>query len=212
MAARKTQQRTLDTRDAIKAAGAELFATRGYRATGVRDIAGLAGCNQALVSYHFKGKGGLYDAILSDAVAEAQGLAEEGDLGASEYPERELVRILSRAIASQPHLAPMILREQMDPERLLNVETANTLRSFSLLTQSVLESLPLDSQAKDWDPQIVHLAVVGPLIHYTVATRMREATAGNIAQPMSTPSLEEFTETLAAILSRALRGKGADGR
>lgn len=208
MATRKTQQRTLDTRVAIKAAGAELFATRGYRATGVRDIAELAGCNQALVSYHFGGKGGLYDEILGDAVDEAQRLAQEGDLAASDYPERELVRILSRAIAGQPHLAPMLLREQMDPERLLNVDTANTLRSFSLLTESVLGSLPLDSQARDWDPQIVHLAVVGPLIHYTVATRMREATAGKIARPMSTPSLEEFTETLAAMLSRALRGKG----
>lgn len=208
MATRKTQQRTLDTRVAIKAAGAELFATRGYRATGVRDIAEQAGCNQALVSYHFGGKGGLYDEILGDAVDEAQRLAQEGDLAASDYPERELVRILSRAIAGQPHLAPMLLREQMDPERLLNVDTANTLRSFSLLTESVLGSLPLDSQARDWDPQIVHLAVVGPLIHYTVATRMREATAGKIARPMSTPSLEEFTETLAAMLSRALRGKG----
>lgn len=208
MATRKTQQRALDTRAAIKAAGAELFATRGYRATGVRDIADLARCNQALVSYHFGGKGGLYDEILGDAVAEAKRLAREGDLASSDYPERELVRILSRAIASQPHLAPMILREQMDPDRLLNIETANTLRSFSLLTEGVLQTLPLDSEARGWDPQIVHLAVVGPLIHYTVATRMREATADKIAQPLSTPSLQEFTETLAAMLSRALRGEG----
>lgn len=203
---RKTQQRTLDTRAAIKAAGAELFATCGYRATGVRDIAELAGCNQALVSYHFKGKGGLYDEILADAAAEAQRLAEESDLAESDYPERELVRILSLAIAGQPHLAPMLLREQMDPERLLNLDTANTLRSFSLLTEGVLEAMPLDTQARGWDPQIVHLAVVGPLIHYTVATRMRETVASEIDQPMSTPSLEEFAETLAAMLSRALRG------
>ena len=72
MASRKTQQRTLDTRAAIKAAGAELFATRGYRATGVREIADLAGCNQALIAYHFGGKGGLYDEILADAVAVAR--------------------------------------------------------------------------------------------------------------------------------------------
>lgn len=206
---RKTQQRTLDTRAAIKAAGAELFATRGYRATGVRDIAELAGCNQALVSYHFKGKGGLYDEILADAVAEAQRLAREGDLAGAANPERELVRILSRAIASQPHLAPMILREQMDPERLLNPDTANTLRSFMALTESVLDTLPLDAQARGWDPQIVHLSIVGPLIHYTVATRMREATAGKLDRPMTTPDLDTFTDTLAAIFSRALRGGGA---
>lgn len=208
--ARAPQQRALDTRAKIKAAGAELFATRGYRATGVRDIADLADCNQALVSYHFKGKGGLYDEILADAVAVAERLAQEGDLSSAAYPERELVRILSRAIASQAHLAPMILREQMEPDRLLNPGTANTLRSFMALTESVLDILPLDAEARGWDPQIVHLTIVGPLIHFTVATRMREATVGKLERAASMPDLDTFTDTLAAMLSRALRAKVAD--
>ena len=206
MARRKTQQRTLDTRAAIKAAGAELFATRGFRATGVRDIAELAECNQALVSYHFGGKGGLYDEILGDAAEEAQRLAREADLTSSESPERDLVDILVRALASRAHLAPMILREQMDPDRLLNPDTANTLRSFMALTEAVLDALPLDAEARNWDPQIVHLAIVGPLVHFTVATRMREAVADKLDRPTTTPSLDEFAQTLAAMLSRALRG------
>jgi len=206
MAKRKTQKRTLDTRAAIKAAGAELFATRGYRATGVRDIAELAQCNQALVSYHFGSKGGLYDEILSDAVAKAQRLAQEADLAASAQPERDLVRILASAIAAESHLAPMILREQLDPDRLLNRDTANTLRSFMALTESVLDALPLDAEARGWDPQIVHLCVVGPLIHFTVATRMREAVAPDIDRPWTTPSLEQFVETQSAMLARALKG------
>lgn len=204
---RKTQQRTLETRAAIKAAGAQLFATRGFRATGVREIAELAGCNPALVSYHFGGKGGLYDEILSDAVASARQLAQEADLASSEQPERDLVRILANAMAADRHLAPMILREQLDPDRLLNAETANILRKFMALTESVLESLPLDPQARGWDPQVVHLCVVGPLIHFTVARRMREATAGALARPTSTPTLEEFVEVQGAMLSRALRGR-----
>lgn len=203
---RKTQQRTLDTRAAIKAAGAHLFATRGYRATGVREIAEQAGCNQALVAYHFGSKGGLYDEILADAVAVAQQRARDADFANAEYPERELVRILAEAIAGQAHLAPMLLREQLDPDRLLNPETANTLMSFMMLTESVLEALPLDAEAQGWDPQIVHLAIVGPLIHFTVATRMREATADKLSRPISTPSLDEFVNTLAAMLSRSLRG------
>jgi AcrR family transcriptional regulator len=211
MSTKKTQQRTLDTRAAIKAAAAKLFATRGYRATGVRDIADLAWCNQALVSYHFGGKGELYDEIIGDAVTEAQQLAREADLANAAEPERELVRILARALASKAHLAPMILREQMDPDRLLNIDTANTLRSFMAMTESVLDVLPLDSEARAWDPQIVHLCIVGPMIHYTVATRSREAVASAIERPWSRPSLEEFTETLAAMLSRALRRTRAVG-
>ena len=74
MATRKLQQRTIDTRAAIMAAGAQLFATKGFAETGVRDIAEAADCNQGLVSYHFGGKGGLYDAILADAVGRLEGV------------------------------------------------------------------------------------------------------------------------------------------
>lgn len=205
---KKVQQRTLDTRAAIKAAGAQLFATRGYRATGVRDIADAADCNQALIAYHFGGKGGLYDEILSDAVIKVKQLAGEVDLAASTYPERELVRVFAHALAAEDHIAPMILREQMDPDRMLNLETANILRNFMALTEGVLDALPLDAEARGWDPQIVHLCVVGPLIHYRVATHMREAMAAKLDRPMTTPSLEDFVEVLAAMLSRALRGGG----
>ena len=201
---RKTQQRTLDTRAAIKAAGANLFATHGYQATGVREIAEQAGCNQALVAYHFGSKGGLYDEILADAVAVAQQRAREADIANAEYPERALVRILAEAIAGQAHLAPMLLREQLDPERLLNLETADTLRNFMSLTEGVLDALPLDAEARGWDPQIVHLAIVGPIVHFLVATKMREATADKLSRPVTTPSLDEFTDTLSAMLSRSL--------
>lgn len=203
---RKVQRRTLDTRAAIKAAGAHLFATRGYRATGVRDIAEHSECNQALVAYHFGSKGGLYDEILADSVAIAQQRARDADFTNAEFPERVLVKILAEAIAAQPHLAPMLLREQLDPDRLLNPETASTLMSFMELTELVLKSLPLDAEAKGWDPQIVHLCIVGPLIHFTVATRMREATADKMPRHITTPSLEEFSDTLANMLIRSLRG------
>ena len=208
-ARRKTQQRTIDTVAAVKEAGAKLFGARGFRATGVRDIADAAGCNQALIAYHFGGKEGLYDAILADAVAIAQTQAAEADITQSEYPERELVRIFAEVIAAQPHLAPMILREQMEPERMINAKTANILRNFMSLTESVLDALPLDAKARGWDPQIVHLCVIGPLIHFRVATHMRETLAEKVDKPISTPSPEEFRETLAQMLTRSLRGEDA---
>lgn len=186
-----------------------MFAAKGYRATGVRDIAELAGCNQALIAYYFGDKGRLYDEILSDAVAEARRMALEADLGASRYPERELVRVLAGAITLNPHLVPMLLREQLDPYRLLNPETGNILRSFMALTEAVLDLLPLDAEARAWDPQIVHLAIVGPLVQFIVASRFRETTANRMDRPITTPGLEEFVDTLASLLSRGLRGRGA---
>ncbi|MEX0343011.1 MAG: TetR/AcrR family transcriptional regulator [Erythrobacter sp.] len=198
---RKLQQRTLDTRAAIMAAGADLFATRGFAETGVREIAEAAGCNQALVSYHFGGKGGLYDAILADAVGRAQAIAAEG-MGEAD-PVRALVHTFARAIGSTPHLVPMLLREYMAPDRMLNPETSRTLLGMMELTRGVLDALPDDAPAKQWDPQIVHLSIVGPLVLFLVATPVREAVMREV-EGVSTPTLDQFADGLAAIMERAL--------
>lgn len=199
---RKTQQRTVDTRAVIKAAGAHLFATKGYRETGVRDIAEEAGCNQALVSYHFGGKEGLYDAILADAVDRARAIAAEGlD---PDRPVHALVRVFARAIGSTPHFVPMLLREYMDPDRMLNPGTLRTMLGMMDLTRGVLEALPQDSPARRWDPQIVHLSLVGPLILFLVATPVREKVMREVDGSISTPTLDEFSDGLAQIMERAL--------
>lgn len=203
MATRKPQQRTLDTRAAIMAAGAHLFATKGYAETGVRDIAEEAACNQALVSYHFGGKGGLYDAILAEAVGKAQAIAAEGlDQG---DPVRALVCTFARAIGSSPHFVPMLLREYMAPDRMLNPETGRTLLGMMQLTQGVLAGLPDSSPAKQWDPQVIHLSIVGPLMLFLVATPVREAVMCEGNSSVSTPTLDEFADGLANIVARALQ-------
>ncbi|MGP1353761.1 MAG: TetR family transcriptional regulator [Parasphingopyxis sp.] len=197
--------RATRTRRAIMDAAAKLFADKGFKATGVRDIAAAAGVNQALVSYHFGGKGALYHDILSEAVDHAAQLAGEADLDSADYPERELVRIFAAAMASRPHLGPMILREQLDPEQLLRPESLTKMLGFMALTEAVLAHIPLREEARRYDPQIVHLTIVGPLIHFLIATRVREAAAQKAARPVSLPTLDEFVETLGDMLSHALR-------
>ena len=195
------------TRRAIFEAAAKLFADKGFKATGVRDIAAKAGVNQALVSYHFGGKRALYHEILSEAVDHAVQLAETADLDGATYPERELVRVFASAMASRPHLGPMILREQLDPDQLLRPESLTKMLGFMGLTETVLARIPLREKARRYDPHIVHLTVVGPLIHFLIATRVREAAAQKAARPVSLPSLDEFVDTLGDMLSHALRPK-----
>ena len=52
------------TRMALLEAALVLFGERGFEGTSTRDIAGLAGCNQGLISFHFGGKEGLFGAIV----------------------------------------------------------------------------------------------------------------------------------------------------
>lgn len=58
-----------DTRDALIEEGRRLFAERGYRATGVRDIAAAVGVDAALVSRYFGSKRGLFEAALDGVVS-----------------------------------------------------------------------------------------------------------------------------------------------
>src|SRR3989442_19611 len=58
------------TREALLAAGAELFAERGYDGRPGTAIAQRAGVNKAMINYHFRGKRKLYLAIVSVTFAE----------------------------------------------------------------------------------------------------------------------------------------------
>src|SRR5260370_40365585 len=58
------------TSDALLAAGAELFAERGYDGVPVTAIAQKAGVNKAMINYHFGGKRKLYRAIVSATFTE----------------------------------------------------------------------------------------------------------------------------------------------
>src|SRR5262245_9754215 len=56
-----------ETRDRLLEAAGEVFAAEGYRNTTVRRICGRAGANLAAINYHFRGKAGLYAAVLEHA-------------------------------------------------------------------------------------------------------------------------------------------------
>jgi AcrR family transcriptional regulator len=58
-ASRKSVHRKPNMREAILAAAEELFATKGFNAVSVRDIAQAAGANPGSVTYHFTTKDGL---------------------------------------------------------------------------------------------------------------------------------------------------------
>jgi AcrR family transcriptional regulator len=68
------------TREALLAAGSELFAERGYDGVPVAAIAHKAGVNKAMISYHFGGKRQLYLTIVratfGEIVAGVERLAE----------------------------------------------------------------------------------------------------------------------------------------
>src|SRR5256885_4856659 len=101
------------TRDALLAAGTELFAERGYDGVPVWAIAQKAGVNKAMINYHFGGKRKLYRAIVSatfgEMVASVERLAESPPPAPGGL--RELVRALGENPTPRPpHFYSLLLR------------------------------------------------------------------------------------------------------
>ena len=83
------------TRDAILAAARERFAEQGYDRVRMRDVAGDAGVDVALVTYHFGSKDGLFAAALETPAPMAALMAEVLEQGEiDDFAERFLRRVL----------------------------------------------------------------------------------------------------------------------
>jgi AcrR family transcriptional regulator len=81
------------TREALLDAAVELFAERGYDRTTVRDIAGRAGVNQALLFRYFGSKEALFAAVVARA----------GRDKLAESPPEELFARILRAVLEAGH-------------------------------------------------------------------------------------------------------------
>lgn len=92
----ETMQRLID-------AGAELFDKKGYHNVSIKEIGRLAGCNSALISYHFGSKQALYQAIIDRQL---------NVLGQLESRLQEKVQTPLEKIREYLHC---LLKSQMDP-------------------------------------------------------------------------------------------------
>ena len=115
------------TRDAILAAARERFSAVGYDRTRLRDVAGAAGVDVALVGYHFGSKEALFAAAMAMPVSMPSlidDVIEQGEL--DDFAARLLRRILD-VWDDERTGAPLValVRSAMSHE-----PTADTLREF----------------------------------------------------------------------------------
>ncbi len=111
-------QRAQETRAALMTAAAELFSTKGWAATGMRDVAGAAGVAIETVYSHFASKRALLQAVIDVAV-----VGDERSLAVAERDEfaalgrgRRSARVtaaaaLVRAVHERTASYAMVLRE-----------------------------------------------------------------------------------------------------
>lgn len=147
-------ERTKDTRRALVDAAAALFAERGYRATGLVEIADRAGISRGSIPWHFGDKLGLLDAVLDDRIA----LLVPDRTGDS--PDA-LVRVIALLRAPEARLFITLLAEAVDDESPLRPRCARLHRA---LREAAEEHLVAAGLPPGVDPASAAAVVVGAVI------------------------------------------------
>jgi TetR/AcrR family transcriptional regulator len=194
-------------REALLAAGTELFAEHGFDGVRVEAIARKAGVNKAMINYHFGGKRKLYAAILtstfSDLVARVEQLRHSsrpaGDL------LREFVAIFAEmAIARRPNFPALLLREVLSGGRMIDREVLPSVLAIFAVLREIIQRGVREGSFRPVDPVLTHLSLIGSLAFFfgTAAFRNRMIAEGKI--PIEPPDPVAYVRHIQDLMARGL--------
>jgi AcrR family transcriptional regulator len=197
------------TRRALLEAGAELFAQRGFDGVPIEEVAARAGVNKALISYHFRGKRGLYVAVLEASFASlAQRLrAAVAAAPGAHQALHDLLAAFEEFARERPGFPTLFMREVLaagiEPAVLPHIlEIVEVSRR--LVERGVRERL-----FRRVDPVLLHFGLVGSLIFFFATEPARRGVAARARLPFVVPEAKAFLRYLEEL---TLRGLAATGR
>lgn len=201
------------TRRALLEAGSALFAERGYDGVGTEEVAARAGVNKALISYHFRGKRGLYVAVLESTFAEIAARLEAQDARAKDAGQalRGLLDAFARMTRERPGFPTLFLREVLASG--IEPAVAPYLVRIVGVTRRLAERGLREGLFRRVDPLLLHFALFGSLVFFfaTEPARRKAAAEGRLPFPMPDPAafvrhLEELTLRGLAPVTRRRKG------
>jgi TetR/AcrR family transcriptional regulator len=202
------------TRRALLAAGSLLFAERGYDGVAIEVVAARAGVNKALISYHYRGKRGLYLAVLESTFAEVAARLEATEAGSTDARRalRGLLDAFARMTRERPGFPTLFLREVLASG--IEPAVAPYLVRIVGVTRRLAERGLREGLFRRVDPLLLHFALFGSLVFFfaTEPARRTAAAEGRVPFPMPDPAafirhLEELT--VRGLAPAAPRRKGA---
>src|ERR687892_1532723 len=203
------------TREALLAAGTELFAGRGYDGVPVAIIAEKAGVNKAMINYHSGGNRILYLAIITAAFTEivvrAEQLAESGR--PAPLVLRDLVALLADAAARRnPHFPAVMLREAVSGGKHLEPAIIAYPLRVAEVVRRIVERGIREGAFRSVDPLLTHLSLVGSLLFFfaTAPLRARMFAEGRLrAQP---PDAEAYVKHIQDLITHGIGAPAGNRR
>jgi len=168
-------------RAAILRAAEEVFAEAGFAGAGVDEIARRAGVNKAMLYYHVGDKARLYTEVVSSFLAEVEGEVA-ARLAVAASPAERLAGFQQGLVAvafRRPEYPRIMLRELAAGAANLPPEvTARMVRLLGVTREIVAEGRRA-GQFRDVNPVLAHILVVGSVVFFANALRLRDRLAAH---------------------------------
>jgi TetR/AcrR family transcriptional regulator len=211
---RARRRDSVATREALVAAGTELFAERGYDGVPVAAIADKAGVNKAMINYHFGGKRKLYVAIVNATFSEIVASVERLAAATRPAPDvlRELVALVGEvATRHHPHFCTMMLREVVSGGKHLEPEVMDKPVRMLEAVQSIVARGVREGDFRPVDPLLTHLSLVGSLVFFFATRRFRERVFAKRRPAVAPPDPVAFVKYTQELLTHGLAAPRVDG-
>jgi AcrR family transcriptional regulator len=192
------------TRRALLEAGGELFAQRGFDGVPIEEVAARAGVNKALISYHFRGKRGLYVAVLESAFASiAERLrAVEARAETAHDALHAFLETFARFTQERPGFPTLFMREVL----AAGIDEAVLPHLLEIIgfSRRLAKRGTREGLFRRVDPLLMHFGLVGSLVFFfaTEPARQRAAAQGRV--PFLMPDATAFIRHLEELTLRGL--------
>jgi len=157
---RKTQQRSLRTKQKLLDAALEAFSEGGFKGTSTRDIAARAGVHHPLITYHFSNKDRLWRSsvkyVFKNFVEEIQKAQE---LHAGDCPKARfaaMIRIYVQYAARYPALHKIVLQESSYESPRLDWLSENFLKPLADAASRYIAELQDKGVTPPGDPLLIY--------------------------------------------------------
>lgn len=192
-----------DVREGILDVAEVLFATQGFAATSIREIAEQVDVTPAMVHYYFGSKDRLLEAVMERALEPMAGAVAAVEQR-GEIPVQELPRLMFAMAAEHPCLPQLITREVLLPGGRLQQQF---LQHFAPRLGGRLPGILRREQqegrlAAGIDPQIASLMLLSLCLFPFIARPAAEAVLGI---EYDEAGLQEISRHVAALLERGLK-------
>jgi len=192
------------TRQALVQAGAELFSERGFDGVSTEDVASRAGVNKALISYHFRGKRGLYEAVIGSVFEEIAGRLEVMEASAGDA-RAVLAGILAtfESLAREHQGFPTLFLREVLETGLSPRVLPHVLRIVGI-SRRLAERGAREGLFRRTDPMLLHFGLFGSLVFFFATEPARQEARRQAALPVPLPDAKSFLRHMEQLTLRGL--------